>query len=51
MAVTLADGITIHKSSTVNIPARLFGQSASLHLPVRCHVLDHLSSDLVFGTD
>ena len=27
------------------------GQSISLDMPVRCYVLDHLSSDLVLGMD
>ena len=51
MAATLADGSTVHNSSAVGVPIRLFGQSDSIGLSVRCHVLDHLSSDLVFGMD
>ena len=51
MAVTLADGSTVHNSSAVDISIRLFRQSNCFDLLVRCHILDHLSSDLVFGID
>ena len=51
MAVTLGDGSIVHNSSAVDIPIRLFRQSGSLDLSVRCHVLDHLSSYFVFGMD
>ena len=51
MAVTLADGRTLHNSSAVDITIHLFRQSASLSVLVRYHVLDYLSSDLVFGMD
>ena len=49
MAVTLADGSIIDNSSAVDVLIRLFGQSNSFNLLARCFVLDHLSSDLVFG--
>ena len=51
MAVTLADGSIVHNYSTVNIPLHLFKQFISFDLSLRCQVLDHLSSDLVFGMD
>ena len=51
IAITLADSSTVHNSSTVGIPIHLFGQSDSLTLLVRYCVLDHLSSNLVFGMD
>ena len=51
MVVTLADSSTIHNSSAVDIPIHLFGHSDSLDLSDKCHMLDHLSSDLVFGMD
>ena len=47
MAVALADSSTVHNSSSVDIPIHLFGNSKSLDMLVRCHVLDHLSSNLV----
>ena len=51
MAVTLADASTVHNYSTVDIPILLFGHCAFLDMSVRCHVLDFLSSDLVFRMD
>ena len=51
MAGTLADGRTVPNSSVADVSIRLFGQSASLDLSARFHVLDYLSSDLVFGMD
>ena len=51
MAVTLVDSSTVNNFSTVDVFIFLFGRSDSLDLFVRCHVLDHLSSDLVFGMD
>ena len=51
MAVTLADGSTVHNSSVVDVPIYLFGQSGSLDLSVQCYVLDYLSSDLLFDID
>ena len=49
MAVTLAEGSTVHNSSAVDGYICLFRHSASLDLLVRYHVLDHLSSYLVFS--
>ena len=51
MAVTLVDGSTVHNSSAVDIPIHLFEYSDSLDISVCCHVLDHLSSDLVCSMD
>ena len=51
MAVTLADGSIIRKSSAVDVLICLFRQYDSLNMSVRRYVLDHLSSDLVFGMD
>ena len=51
MAVTLTDDSTVHNSSAIDIPIHFIRQSDSLDLSVRCHVLDHLSGDLVFGMD
>ena len=51
MAVTLVDGSTVHNSRAVGVLIRLFGHSTSLDMSVRCHALDYLSSDLVFGMD
>ena len=51
IAITLADGSTIHDSSVVDVLIHLFWQFASLDMLVRCCVLDHLSSNLVFGMD
>ena len=51
MAVKLVNDSSIHKASAVDLPIRLFGQSTSLHMLIRCHVLDYLSSDLVFGME
>ena len=51
MAVTLADGSTAHKSSAVDVPFRFFGQSDSLNMLFQCHMLDHLSNDLVLDMD
>ena len=51
MAVILADGSTVHNSSAVDVPIHQFRHSDYLDLLVICSVLDHLSSDFVFGTD
>ena len=47
----LADGSTVYYSSVIDVPIHLFGQSTSLDISVQCCMLDHLSSDLVFGMD
>ena len=51
MAVTLADGSTVHNSSAIDVSIHLFGQSVYLDLSVRYSVLEHLFSDLVFAMD
>ena len=51
MAATLADGSTVHNSSAADVQICLFWQSNSLDLSVLCYVLEHLSSDFVFGMD
>ena len=51
MAVTLANGSTIHNSSAFDVPIHLLIQYTPLDISARCHMLDHLSSDLLFGMD
>ena len=45
------DGSTVHNVSDFDVLIHLFGPSTSLDMLIQCHVLDHLSSDLVFGMD